>query len=307
MNKIDCAHLPPEVDYLVGIDGGGTTTRARVWHRSGVRIGEGRTGPSGLMQGHAQAWRHITQAIAQACDGRLQPDWRPVTPAHCALGLGLAGANHAPWVSHFLAADPGFARCVLRSDAQTALIGAHGGRPGALVILGTGAIALARDHDGRERWVSGWGFPSGDEGAGSDLGLRALRATQHALDGRGPSSALTDAVYRHCGGTAEALLAWGCRADQHAYASLAPLVFEHVADDPLAQALQAHALIQLEHLLVATNPDGRLPVVVVGGIAQRLLPLLPQELARQLVQPQGDALDGALTLCFSTETEPSHA
>ncbi|MGQ0708718.1 MAG: BadF/BadG/BcrA/BcrD ATPase family protein [Rhodoferax sp.] len=296
--------LPSGVDYAVGVDGGGTSTRARVWHRSGTLVGEGRAGPSGLMQGQAQAWRHIGQAIAQACTGRVQRGWAAPTPAHCALGLGLAGANHAPWVAEFLAADPGYARCVLRSDAQTALSGAHGGAPGVLVILGTGAIALARGHDGQERWVSGWGFPSGDEGAGADLGLRAVRATQQALDGRSPPSPLTEAVLQHCGGSAAALLAWSCQAQQHEFASLAPLVFEHAGHDPLARELRAHALHQLERLLRSANPGGDLPAVVAGGIGQRLLPLLGADLARSLVAPQGDAMDGALALCFLSSSEP---
>lgn len=311
----DFSTLPPGVDYAVGVDGGGTSTRARVWHRSGTLVGEGRAGPSGLVQGQAQAWRHIAQAIAQACAGRVQRGWAAPTPAHCALGLGLAGANHAPWVAEWVAADPGYARCVLRSDAQTALCGAHGGGPGVLVILGTGAIALAHGHDGQERWVSGWGFPSGDEGAGSDLGLRAVRATQQALDGRSPRTPLTEAVLQHCGGNAETLLAWSCQAQQHAYASLAPLVFEHAAHDSLARDLRAHALHQLERLLRAANPGAALPAVVAGSIGQRLVPLLGPELAQTLVPPQGDAMDGALALCFAptpsphsfTETKPAHA
>lgn len=307
MSALDFSTLPPEVEYAVAIDGGGTTTRARVWHRSGVRVGEGRAGPSGLMQGHVQAWRNIGLAIGSACKDAIRPGWRAAEPPYCVLGLGLAGANHAPWLTEFIAANPGYVRCVLRSDVQTALLGAHRGRPGALVIVGTGAIALARDHDGQERWVSGWGFPSGDEGAGADLGLRAVRAAQHALDGRGPHSPLTDAVRKRCGQSAEALLSWSCNAHQHEYASLAPLVFDHVTDDPLARSLQAHSLKQLERLMRAVNPRAALPVVVVGGVAQRLSHLLSPELASTVVPPQGDALDGALSLCFSTKLENSHA
>ena len=67
--------LPAHIHYAIGVDGGGTSTRARVLHRSGVLVGEGRAGASGLMQGIPQAWRHVTQAIANAVEGRLRADW----------------------------------------------------------------------------------------------------------------------------------------------------------------------------------------------------------------------------------------
>lgn len=290
--------LPAHIHYAIGVDGGGTSTRARVWHRSGVLVGQGQAGASGLMQGVPQAWRHIAQAIALAVQDRLQPGWVAPRPEHCALGLGLAGANNALWHAQCLAAAPGYAHLRLASDADTALHGAHGGRPGALVIAGTGAIGLALGRDGQRRTVGGWGFPSGDEGSGADLGLHAVNLTQRALDGRHAPTPLTRSVYATLGGTPESLLAWCGAARQFEYASLAPTVFAHAPQDAEAERLLARAALNLEALATALDPDAALPLVLAGSIAQRLRPRLSPTTQQRVVPPQGDAMDGALVLCF---------
>jgi glucosamine kinase len=290
--------LPSHIHYAIGIDGGGTSTRARVLHRSGAVVGEGKAGASGLMQGTAQAWRHIGDAIDQAVQGRLQSSWHAPSPGNCALGMGLAGANNHDWHASCLAADPGYAALHLVSDAVTALRGAHQGAPGALVIMGTGAIGLVLQRDGQHTTVGGWGFPSGDEGSGADLGLRAINLTQQAVDGRGPVTALTQAVLHAVGGTPTAMLGWCGAATQFDYATLAPLVFAHATDDTTAAKLRQYAVNSLQRLATTLDPEGDLPLVVAGSIGQRLLPQLLPAIARRVVAQQGDAMDGALALCF---------
>lgn len=290
--------LPTHIHYAIGIDGGGTSTRARVVHRSGVVVGEGNAGASGLVQGIPQAWRHITQAIAQATEGRLQAGWPPLMPANCALGLGLAGANNRGWHADFLAADPGYARLKLESDAVTALWGAHGGNAGALVIVGTGAIGLALLPDGQQCVSDGWGFPCGDDGSGADIGLRAVNLTQRTLDGRAIAGPLSTAILQATGGTRDALLAWTGAARQFDYATLVPCVFAHEHHDPEAARLIRYSLQQLESLARAVDPTHTLPLVVAGSIGQRLVPRLSALVGACVVPPQGDAMDGALTLCM---------
>lgn len=63
------------------------------------------------------------------------------------------------------------------SDVEAAYLGALGGRPGVLLLAGTGSIALGRD--GRGRWArgGGWGPLLGDEGSAFWIGREWLRAT----------------------------------------------------------------------------------------------------------------------------------
>jgi glucosamine kinase len=297
--------LPEPVHFVVAGDGGGTSTRVRVWHRSGARVGEGRAGASGLLQGSAQAWGNIARALDLALLGHLQPDWQPPTPLNMAKGLGLAGANNPVWAQEFLQTNPGYAHVDLHSDAVTALHGAHAGAAGALVIVGTGAIGLAQDVQGRLHTVGGWGFPSGDEGSGADIGLRAIRLTQQVLDGRSSATALTEAILQHVGGTGAALLEWCGRANQNTYATCAPLVFAAAEQDARARDLVAHAVDSLCATAQALDPHEELPLVIAGSVGQRLIHLLPRSLADRLIPAHGDAMQGAAHLLLQSLQGPA--
>lgn len=274
------------VRHWVGIDGGGTSTRALVANASGTVIGRGEAGASALGQGSAQAWRHIAEAVAAAAPG--------VALSDCALGLGLSGTGIPAQLQAFLDADPGVARFSLVTDGLAALLGAHGGEPGALLIAGTGSVAEALLPDGTRRLVGGWGWQIGDEGSGAWLGQQAMKLAQAAFDGRTANGPLAQAVFVAAGASREALLGYCAQAGQAGYARLAPLVFEHADDDPAAAALLDAAARALDALADAVHPT--LPLALAGSIAQRLLPRLSPALQARRVEPRGEPVAGALWL-----------
>lgn len=281
-------------EYFIGIDGGGSRTRARLQTaHDGRRLGDGEAGASGLTQGVAQAWRHLSAAIdgAFAAAGLARPD-----DAEIAIGAGLAGARDAALRAEFIAAAPAYAALALDTDGHVALLGAHGGGPGMVLVAGTGSVGEALLADGRRRLVGGWGYPVGDEGSGAWLGLRAMALAQRAVDGRAEAGALAHAVRRATGVDETAMRAWCVAAGQARYAQLAPLVFEHEADDPAAADLIARAIDALAALAGALDPAGELPVALTGSVAERLAPRLPPALRARCVAPAGDAADGALQL-----------
>lgn len=286
--------------WLAGVDGGGSGTRARLHDADGRLRGEGRSGPSGLAQGVEQAWRHVQQAMHAAW---AEAGVTPAPPHQVALSLGLAGAELPGLRNVFLAADPGYACCLLHSDAETQLAGAHAGRPGIVVAAGTGAVAAARGADGRVLRAGGWGFPVGDEGGGAWLGLQAVQHLQRVIDGRvaddpAASGALVAALQAIVGPDACAVLAWCSRAGQHAYAQLAPCVFDAAGQgDVHAAALLDAAAAELARLARAMlAAAGRLPVAVTGSIGVRLQPRWPCDLRELTVSAAGDSADGALLL-----------
>lgn len=291
--------------WIIGIDGGGTGTRAQLRSADTRVRGHGTAGPSGLGQGVAQAWCHVEQAIAQSFASVGLP-----TPARatCALGLGLAGAGRADLHQAFLDADPGYARVVLDTDAGTLLLGAHGDRPGLVIAAGTGSVGARHGVDGTVRLAGGWGFPVGDEGSGAWLGLQAVRHAQAVLDGRAAGGALARTILQRTGATTTELLAWCGRSGQHAYAALAPGVFEAAADgDRVAAALLQSAADELALLVQALQPAGTpLPVVLAGSVGVRLQSRWPAELRARCVAPLGDATDGALRLIHAALADPMH-
>jgi glucosamine kinase len=282
-----------EIRYLIGVDGGGTGTRARLATRDGVAIAAGEAGPSALGQGIEQAWRHVQQAVRAAFDAANLP---PAPPSQALIALGLSGAHVEQRRHDFLAAAPDYAHVELTDDGSTSLYGAFRGRPGAVVAAGTGSIGEALRADGARMTVGGWGFMVGDEGSGAWLGLRAVRHAHRALDGRAAAGPLAEALWAIAGRDREALLAWGESATQATYAALAPRVFELEAADPVAAALIADAVRALVNTADALDPAGTLPLAITGSIGLRLKPRLPDRLRRRLAEPAGDSADGALWL-----------
>jgi N-acetylglucosamine kinase-like BadF-type ATPase len=67
------------------------------------------------------------------------------------------------------------ARVTVISDVEGALLGALGGRPGLLVLAGTGSIVMGRDERGRLARAGGLGPLIGDEGSAFWLGREWLR------------------------------------------------------------------------------------------------------------------------------------
>lgn len=281
------------IEYLIGVDGGGTGTRALVARRAGAVLGRGEAGPSALGQGIEPAWQQIELAVARAFDAA-----GVARPAHaqCALGAGLSGMSNAPWRDAFLAQNPGYAKLLGETDGFAMLVGAHEGRPGALLAAGTGSIGEVWRADGTRASVGGWGFPVGDEGSGAWLGLRAMRIAQCAMDGRLPAGALARRVWAQCGEDAETLQAWCGRAGQFAYAQLAPAVFDTEDSDPAAAQLLVRAVSELEAIACALDPAGELPLAVLGSVGQRLSPRLSPALLTRCVAVADGPAAGALTL-----------
>ena len=73
-------------------------------------------------------------------------------------------------------------RVVVYSDAQVALLGALGDRPGVLILSGTGSIVIGYDERGRWGRAGGFGPLLGDEGSGFWIGREWLRVTTQGED-----------------------------------------------------------------------------------------------------------------------------
>jgi len=282
-----------EIRFIVGVDGGGTRTRARLTNFDGGMLGYGEAGPSGLGQGVDQALANTAEAIARAFQAA---QLAPPASHLCAVGMGLAGTGIGVRAAEFVRRAHGYGMFRLDSDAYTALLGAHLGQPGAIVIAGTGSIGLARHADGRRVCVGGWGFPAGDEGAGAWLGSHALRVAHHAADGRAPVGPLAREVWAIAGATRSEMLDWGADATQFDYAQLAPAVFDSAATDPRAAELLIAAAAALQQLVTGMDLSGSLPIGILGSVGQRLQLLLPKQTRVRCVEPAADAVEGALLM-----------
>lgn len=279
------------MSLFAGIDGGASKTRARIVDASGALIGEGNTGPGSLTISPELAAANARKALEQALMGS------GFALADCRLVCGLAGHRQLERCALFKDLMSDVEAIEVISDGYAALLGAHDGAPGAIVIAGTGSAGLSLDPDGKVRQVGGWGPVAGDEGGGNWLGRQAVSHTLRAHDletvTRSKPSALLEAIYEKLGGEHEAILAWLANADATRFGSLAPIVVQHAEHgDLVALALLNEAASEISRLIRLAGYDGRLPVALIGGLAGTLAPRLDQTLS--LTSPLGCSLDGAL-------------
>jgi glucosamine kinase len=281
------------IEFLIGVDGGGSGTRVRLARPDGQALGEGQAGPSGLLHGVKNAWAAVEEAIARAFDaaGVAQP-----AREHIAVGLGLAGVHNRQWAGNFVAANPGFAAVALETDAFTTVLGAHDGQPGAIIALGTGSVGEILHADGSRHEVGGWGFPAGDEAGGAWIGMKAINHIQHVIDGRAAGSDFAGAVIEACGGNRDRIQVWLANATQTNYAQLARIVLQHADSNDTARGILAEAGQQVALIAHGLDPSGTLPIALCGGLGEPLRAYLPPALLQRIVPPKGDSAAGGLRL-----------
>ena len=245
------------MSLFVGIDGGATKTRVVVADADGVTLAQAQSAASNYqIVGTDAAARHLSAGLIAAFE---RTPYASTSVAGIAAGFaGLDGPADVEAVSVLMAralTDAGLsAPWWAVNDAVVAWAGALGGRPGVIVISGSGAIALAVNENGDSVRSDGLGHWLGDEGSGFDIGRRGLQAAVRAAEGRGAETALLGRLERRHVGE-EGWRAWisalnamdGERA--HAQiASFAPDVVQTAAQgDAVAREILGEAGRALAH------------------------------------------------------------
>lgn len=179
----------PRAEFVLGVDGGGTRTRAVITDGFRRPLGTGSAGASNPQRvGVASAATEIRRAVDEAC--------REANITHEQIAwaeIGLAGVRDNGFRERMSKALAGLRVGALEivTDAEIALFGATVGEPGIVVIAGTGSVCLGRNRRGALHWAGGWGPLAGDEGSGAWLARQALRRIAQASDGRGAATILT--------------------------------------------------------------------------------------------------------------------
>ena len=267
---------PSRDDVVLGIDGGGTRTRAVLVDTGGHVLGVGIADGSNVHDvGPTVAGRQLRAAVERAW-AVLGGARRRIASAGCCLAGLVTDADRT--VAMAALAEAGLltegSQLVLDHDGAAAVAGAHLGRPGLVLIAGTGSACYGRAVDGSGLRVGGWGWWFGDEGSGAWLGREALVAVAEAADGRGRATALSASVLQHleCGDADDLLFRVYVRGlDRAGTASLAPLVFvAAAAHDPVASAIVERAADHLARVVetaVRAIATERPPLALVGGVA----------------------------------------
>lgn len=288
------------MDLYLGIDAGGTHSRARLVDGEGHVIGTGEAGPANARIGLPEALHAVEEAYRQAF---AQAGLTERDMASARAGLGIAGLNRRGVLPGLQEHDFPFRSIAFASDGAIANLGAHAGGDGATVIVGTGSIGFGRVGD-EVFTIGGYGFPISDEGSGADLGLRALRRSLWARDGRIAHSPMTQEVLGRFQGSAGEIVEWTGMAGPTDYAAFAPLVMDHAAEgDPVAEAIVQEAALRIDRLIRVLLDRGAPHCCLMGGVAARMRDWLAASIRERLREPIGDALDGAILLARTRAVE----
>ena len=178
----------------IGIDGGGTKTKAAALDESGRILAQSE---AGSMNYNFMPMNECVSNVYEALR-RLSLDGKQRIAA-CAIGDPSIDdeVTHilSERFSHELRIQAGFDENVpvlLKSDVFMSLYGLTEGTPGILIISGTGSMGMGIDKQGRIVTVGGWGRPCTDKGSGYDIAVNALLAVFDAADGTGSPTNLTE-------------------------------------------------------------------------------------------------------------------
>jgi glucosamine kinase len=280
------------VNLVLGIDGGGTSCRAALATASGETIGQGRSGPANIMTDLENARKNIVEAARLAfVDAGQDEALLPRTDAV----LGLAGTNVGGYKQRLEAILP-FRRSLVESDAVIALNGALGDRDGAIAIIGTGSIFMARK-GGQIQTIGGWGFMLGDLGGGARIGRDLLQETLLAHDDIRPGSALTRAVLERFEGDPREIVKFGASARPADFGGFAPMVFDHATrKDAVALRVLSRAIGDIEEALDALKLSPDQILCLLGGLSGLVSTHLSDRYLAMLRPPLRDALGGAVMM-----------
>jgi len=266
--------------YVIGLDGGGTKTKAQLADLNGTVAAETQGGPSNFqIIGVEESAKNILDLIETCCH-----------TVGCniseigSLVAGLAGAGRTA-DQHVIEAglhDAAQKRGIylndlkIESDARIALEGAFLGKKGIVLICGTGSIAFARTDKGRIIRAGGWGRLVGDEGSGHDIGREALRSVARMIDGRGKTTRIAGQLASRFGLKSQEEIIRAVYRDNFDVSSVAPLVLNAARQgDPVAREIletAAHDLVELVQAVLngmkKTQRFSRqkIPVALSGGL-----------------------------------------
>ncbi|MEY3767654.1 MAG: hypothetical protein RLZZ11_724 [Cyanobacteriota bacterium] len=305
---------------IAGFDAGQTHTSCRLaWLQEGggwQQLSEGQgSGVSHLAA--AAGPERFQAALTSSLERALEAAGLPAPQPLVAAGIGASGIEQGSAVQQqglaLAAACLGLEprRLVVVGDERTALAGAFSGGPGILVISGTGCIAVGRDGRGQEHRCGGWGWLLDGAGSAMDIGRDGLALSVQMADGRLADGTLRQALW-------EALGADSAQAVKAAvvdpgfgpagFARLAPVLNSlALSGEPQAQAVIQRSAEALAAMVCSTARQLELAqpqVCGVGGALRHLGSLRSgfaaalQEACPEakLVEPAGDACEGALSL-----------
>jgi N-acetylglucosamine kinase-like BadF-type ATPase len=265
--------------YVIGIDGGGTKTTSVLCALDGAILAEAQGAPTNFqIIGIERTSQTILDLIDMCCHS-----------VGCSISqigavvAGLAGAGRSGDQQNVYNGimDLAHARnlsinsLVVESDARIALEGAFSGKPGIIVIAGTGSIVYGKDEHGKTFRAGGWGRLIGDEGSGYAIGQQAFRAVARSLDDKSTKTKLTKLFEDKFGLNTQEAIIHSLYRENFDIASVAPIVIEAASrSDKAAKKILYNAASELVEVVevilkkmnVSVKNPSKRKMALIGGL-----------------------------------------
>ncbi len=292
---------------VVGIDAGGSHTRAVRVTRAGDVVAEGHGGPANtFFTDVAEAARNVETAARAVLTPGDPPQAGCLTGPHLPDTVLQALEAASPGTQWVVVTEAAACRAAIFHDAEA---------PGVIVQCGTGTSAEGRWPSGQRIRRGGWGPVVGDEGSGTMIAVEALRAVVRAAEGMGPRTALTEQLLDACAlQQVQELKTFLYRPliSRARLAALCPVVArvaaagDDVARDLLERAGHALAELAAAVLLAPDAPGPTIPTAFFGGVVQNVPQVRDSCVAHlQNRVPESDVqqtplwpVDGAIAVAF---------
>lgn len=184
------------MNYIIGIDGGGTKTALKLADTDGNLILTNEGGPCNI---NSMGKEYVQKMLKDLMEDTLEK--AKITKNQIkVLCIGTAGVDRPEdkKIMEDIIRSTGFeGKSVITNDAETALFGGVGGDEGVIVISGTGSICFGRNSSGESKRAGGWGHIIGDEGSGYYIGISAINHIARAYDGIEEKTIMSDLILEH--------------------------------------------------------------------------------------------------------------
>lgn len=262
------------MQVILGVDGGGTRTRASIV-ADGQLLAHAVGGSIKRLRVGAEAAEKNLRAVLKDVYARAG-----VTSVRAA-SVGVASVSMpgtVEWITAVLQ-DFGAERFEVVGDEVIALDAAVRGGPGILQIAGTGSNCFGRAPDGSRESAGGWSSRLGDEGSGYWIGVNSLRRALHAYDREQPARILDRVCEIWRTPTLDEMIQLGDSTPGPDFAALAPVINELAeAGDPVALDVLRQAAADLVDFVLLVRSKlrrkhgivGEVPVAWTGGVLESM-------------------------------------
>lgn len=256
--------------FIIGIDGGGTSTQGKLSNGQFEILTSAETGATNYHNvGRETAKSRLGELLSDLCQ-KHGIDLDQVDGI-CFGGAGVdTEADHK--VLETLFRELGCTcELMIVNDAVTALAGGNSSTTGAVIISGTGSIIYGQ-LGGKKARCGGWGQLIDDGGSGYALGLAALKGIMESYDFRRKPTKLWRAVKEQLGVQNEEDIIhflYHPQTGKERIAAIAPLVIQLAEEDELASEILHRGirdLIKLVSGLMAQLGESEFSLALAGSL-----------------------------------------